>query len=156
MPNGLAPSSFSSCYLSRPVVWGESVRGPTPTRGSRLGGGRGPLSGCTPWSERNRQNWVWEQVSWGREVSGFGATMGLWTLLGVRGEWNGLVVFALLRVSGTWCHPRGGEAASQMCVWEGGAGKSAWLCPLFSLGTALLSGCSVGRGTGPQSVRLGM
>lgn len=64
--------------------------------------------------------------------------------------------FALLRVSGTWCHPRGGEAASQMCVWEGGAGKSACLCPLFSLGTALLSGCSVGRGTGPQSVRLGM
>ena len=39
MPNGLAPSFFPSCYLSRPVVWGESARGPTPTRGSRLGGG---------------------------------------------------------------------------------------------------------------------
>lgn len=39
MPNGLAPLLFLLCYLSRPVVWGESVLGPTPTRGSRLGAG---------------------------------------------------------------------------------------------------------------------
>lgn len=98
MPNGLAPSSFSSCYLSRPVVWGESVRGPTPTRGSRLGGA-GPAQRVYP-VERNRQNWVWEQVSRGREVSGSGATMGLWTLLGVRGGWNRLVVFC--SAEGVW------------------------------------------------------
>ena len=46
--------------------------------------------------------------------------MGLWKLFGVRGGRNGLVVFALQRVSGTWCHPRGGEAASQMWMWRGG------------------------------------
>lgn len=68
---------------------------------------------------------------------------------------NRLVVFALLRVCGTWCHPRGGEAASQMCMWEGDVGKSAWQC-LFFLGIALLSGYSVGRGMGPQCARLGM
>lgn len=60
MPNGLAPSSFHSCYLSRPVVWGESVRGPNPTRSSRLWG-RGPFSWCTPWGEWSRQNWVWKR-----------------------------------------------------------------------------------------------
>lgn len=47
MPNGLAPSFFLSCYLSRTVVWGESVRGPTPTRGSLLGGA-GPAQLVSP------------------------------------------------------------------------------------------------------------
>lgn len=41
MPNGLAPSYSLSCYLSRPVVWGESARGPTPHQRD-LAGGRGP------------------------------------------------------------------------------------------------------------------
>lgn len=49
MPNGLAPSYSLSCYLSRPVVWGESARGPTPHQRD-LAGGRGPFSWCLGWS----------------------------------------------------------------------------------------------------------
>lgn len=40
MPNGLAPSCSSSCYLSRPVVWGESARAHPHQR--ELAGGAGP------------------------------------------------------------------------------------------------------------------
>lgn len=76
MPNGLAPSFFS-CYLSRPVVWGESALGPTPTRGSRLGGGahsagvpRG-VRGAVRTGDRS-------QCSQGRDVSESGGTVGLW------------------------------------------------------------------------------
>ena len=67
-----------------------------------------------------------------------------------------MVVFALPRVSGTWCHPESEEAASQMCMWKGGAGKSAWQCPFSSLGIALFSGCSLRRGPGLHCARLGM
>lgn len=39
MPNGLAPSFFS-CYLSRPVVWGELFSwGPPPPEAAGWGGG---------------------------------------------------------------------------------------------------------------------
>lgn len=42
MPNGLAPS-FPSCYLSCPVVWGESARRPTPTGAAGWGAGLAQL-----------------------------------------------------------------------------------------------------------------
>lgn len=45
MPNGLAPS-FPSCYLSCPVVWGESARRPTPT--GAAGWGAGPAQLVSP------------------------------------------------------------------------------------------------------------
>lgn len=38
MPNGLAPSFSLSCYLSRPVVWGESARGAHPHQRQPAGG----------------------------------------------------------------------------------------------------------------------
>lgn len=154
MPNGLAPSFFLSCYLRRPVVWGESARGPTPIRGSRLGGGA--RSAGVPRGVRGAVRiGCGSQCSRGRDVSGFGATMGLWKVFGLRGGRNRLVVvFALMRVSRTWCHPRGAKAASQMCMFRGVLDN--WLGFVPSLGTALLSGCSVGRGIGPQCTRLGM
>lgn len=43
MPNGLAPSYSFSCYLSRPVVWGESARGPPPPEGTGWGAGPAQL-----------------------------------------------------------------------------------------------------------------
>lgn len=155
MPNGLAPSFFFSCYLSRPVVWGESALGPTPTRGSRLGGGA--HSAGVPLGVRGALRiGDGSQCSQGRDVSESGGTVGLWKYLEAWGGRHRLVVFALLRVSGTWCHPESEEAASQMCMWEGGAGKSAWQCPVSSLGIALLSGCSLRRGPGLHCARLGM
>lgn len=58
MPNGPAPSySFLFCYLSRPVVWGESARGPTPTGGNWLGGGA-RSAGVSVGVWGSRQNWV--------------------------------------------------------------------------------------------------
>lgn len=71
MPNGLAPSSFPSCYLSRPVVWGESVRGPTPTRGSRLGGG-GAHSAGVPRGVRGTV-----RIGYGSKSVGEGKSLGL-------------------------------------------------------------------------------
>lgn len=100
MPNGLARSFFPSCYLSRPVVWGESVWGPTPTRGSRLGR-RGPLSWCPPWSEGSRQNWVWKPGQSGEGCSWSDATMALWKLFGMRGEWN-ILVGCICSAEGVW------------------------------------------------------
>lgn len=90
---------------------------------------------------RGRDGWVW---------CSRGAVAAFW----VRRGWKRLAVFALRRVSGTRCHPRGGEAASQMCMWEGALESQLGCAP--SLGTAPLSGCSVGRGSGHQSARLGM
>lgn len=58
MPNGLAPLLlFLFCYLSRPVVWGESARGPTPTGGNWLGGGA-RSAGVSVGVWGSRQNWV--------------------------------------------------------------------------------------------------
>ena len=49
-----------------------------------------------------------------------------------------MVVFALLRVSGTWCHPESEEAASQMCMWEGGRWKVCLAVPLLLSGHCLI------------------
>lgn len=45
MPNGRAPS-FPCCYLSCPVVWGESAPRPTPT--GAAGWGAGPAQLVSP------------------------------------------------------------------------------------------------------------
>lgn len=83
---------------------------------------------------RDRDDWIWCY---------HGVVAAFW----VRRGWNRLAAFALLRVSGTWCHPRGGEAASQMCMWEGGTGKPAWLCPLS--GHCPVVRLLRGKGVGP-------
>lgn len=59
MPNGLAPSYSFSCYLSRPVVWGESARGPPPPEGTGWGGGA-RSAGVSVGVWGSRQNWVRE------------------------------------------------------------------------------------------------
>lgn len=106
-----------------------------PHRSRRLGGGA--RSAGVPRGARGAAGLGFgSQCPAGRGGSslGSGATPGLWKLSGARGGRDGLVVFALLRMPGTWCHPRGGEAASQMCMWKGGRRWKIGLAmpPLFS------------------------
>lgn len=86
-----------SCYLSRPVVWGESARGPTPHQRD-LAGGRGPLSWCLGWS-------VGEPSELGAGarcacVLVSCVTWRLWKPFGVREGQNRPADLALLRMSG--------------------------------------------------------
>lgn len=152
MPNGRAPSFFPACYLSCSVVWGEAAPGPPPPAAAGLGGGarsagaprgeRGAVGiGWGDQDRRERDDWVW-------------CCRGVVAALWVRAGRHRLAVSALPRVPGTWCHPRGGKLLSRCGCGRGALGNRLGCAP--SLGTALLSGCSVGRGSGHQRARLGM
>lgn len=134
--------------LSEPRLCGLGRLSPgvhPPThQGSRLGG-RGPLSWCPPWgavSVGSQQNGVQEPAPlWG----GWDVAGSCYREACRRSSWGvrGRMEQTGCSTQGVWSlvPPRLGEAVSQMCKWElvvGGAGKSAGLCPLFSLGTVLM------------------
>lgn len=79
MPNGLAPSYSFSCYLSRPVVWGESARGPPPPEGTGWGGAGPAQLASRLECGGSRQNWV-------RELELLGDTRPSFVLLGACGS----------------------------------------------------------------------